>query len=287
MNIKQAQQLSGVSTDNIRFYEKQGLLCPKRNQANRYRDYSAEDIQTLKLIRALRMLDLPLPQVAEVLNGTLSLSDAALEQQQRLEEQMAQLDGALRLCKELAHSEATMDVDTLLTRMDEHPQEGFFRGWLEDYRRVADAEQKTCFSFIPDEVVTTPREFTDALLAYALEQHLNLTVTSESMRPTFTIDGIEYTAELLYRRTLYTPAFTNVLCRATHPEELEVKEVPTSRRSLQKFLHRAPLPALLALLFLVVCLSTFQPNSFGEWFVVIVLPPLIFLLAFLSHNKFT
>lgn len=28
MNIKQAQQPSGVSTDNIRFYEKQGLLCP-------------------------------------------------------------------------------------------------------------------------------------------------------------------------------------------------------------------------------------------------------------------
>ena len=50
MNIKQASEQSGVSSPNIRFYEKEGLLTPARNRSNAYRDYTAEDVRTLKLI---------------------------------------------------------------------------------------------------------------------------------------------------------------------------------------------------------------------------------------------
>ena len=69
MNIKQAAEQSGVSSPNIRFYEKEGLMTPARNRGNAYRDYTAEDIRTLKLIRMLRMLDMPLPVIQRVLNG--------------------------------------------------------------------------------------------------------------------------------------------------------------------------------------------------------------------------
>ena len=41
MNIKQASEQSGVSSPNIRFYEKEGLLTPARNRSNAYRDYTA------------------------------------------------------------------------------------------------------------------------------------------------------------------------------------------------------------------------------------------------------
>ena len=51
MNIKQAAEQSGVSSTNIRFYEKEGLMTPARNRGNAYRDYTAGDIRTLKLIR--------------------------------------------------------------------------------------------------------------------------------------------------------------------------------------------------------------------------------------------
>ena len=60
MNIKQASEQSGVSAPNIRFYEKEGLLTPARRQGNDYRDYTAGNVRTLKLIRMLRMLDVPL-----------------------------------------------------------------------------------------------------------------------------------------------------------------------------------------------------------------------------------
>ena len=74
MNIKQAAEQSGVSSPNIRFYEKEGLMTPARNRGNAYRDYTAEDIRTLKLIRMLRMLDMPLPVIQRVLNGEQPLT---------------------------------------------------------------------------------------------------------------------------------------------------------------------------------------------------------------------
>lgn len=60
MNIKQASDASGVPSRNIRYYEQEGLLCPSRNPENDYRIYTDRDVHTLKLIRALRMLDMPL-----------------------------------------------------------------------------------------------------------------------------------------------------------------------------------------------------------------------------------
>ena len=76
MNIKQASEQSGVSSPNIRFYEKEGLLTPARNRSNAYRDYTDEDVRTLKLIRMLRMLDLPLPTIQSVLCGEQPLAEA-------------------------------------------------------------------------------------------------------------------------------------------------------------------------------------------------------------------
>ena len=84
MNIKQASEQSGVSAPNIRFYEKEGLLTPARRQGNDYRDYTAGDVRTLKLIRMLRMLDVPLPTIKAVLRGEQPLQQALQAQLDKL-----------------------------------------------------------------------------------------------------------------------------------------------------------------------------------------------------------
>ena len=94
MNIKQASEQSGVSAPNIRFYEKEGLLTPARRQGNDYRDYTAGDVRTLKLIRMLRMLDVPLSTIKAVLRGEQPLQQALQAQQTVLEQQAAQLAAA-------------------------------------------------------------------------------------------------------------------------------------------------------------------------------------------------
>ncbi len=125
MNIKQASEQSGVSAPNIRFYEKEGLLTPARRQGNDYRDYTAGDVRTLKLIRMLRMLDMPLPAIQKILNGEQPLTEALQAQQAVLEQQAAQLAGAIRFCAELTQQAPQvdqLDVDDCLKRMQD-PQE--------------------------------------------------------------------------------------------------------------------------------------------------------------------
>ena len=39
MTIKEAEEQTGLSRSNIRFYEKEGLVKPRRNAGNSYRDY--------------------------------------------------------------------------------------------------------------------------------------------------------------------------------------------------------------------------------------------------------
>ena len=38
MNTKQAEELTGMSRQNIRYYERMGLLEPARDDSNAYRD---------------------------------------------------------------------------------------------------------------------------------------------------------------------------------------------------------------------------------------------------------
>lgn len=269
MNIKQAQQLSGVSADNIRFYEKQGLLHPGRNQTNDYREYGEEEIRALKLIRALRMLDMPLEQVKSVLGGSTPLSEAAAQQQKRLETQSRQLAEAIRLCGEFAALPGVeaLDVDALLTQMDAPEKAGsFFRGWLNDYRKVALAEHEKRFTFLPDDAVTNPQEFSAALFQYARDNGLELVITKESMYPEFTINGVEYTAQRNYTAVRGCPV-ASIACEVLHPEDFEPQDVSPIRRCIQRLFHFLWFPILLALFILLPRLDLFA--SWEGWLILV------------------
>lgn len=89
MNIKQVEDLTGISKQNIRFYEKEGLIKPVRNKINGYREYEGEEVRKLKLIKILRMLDMPLEQISQIIKGTKELTIALTEQQMELERRMS------------------------------------------------------------------------------------------------------------------------------------------------------------------------------------------------------
>lgn len=238
MNIKAAEELSGVSRQNIRFYEREGLLNPDRNPENDYREYQQEHIETLKMIRVMRMLDMPLDQIKLVLEGSISPAKAAKEQRQKLKAQQEQLSAAIRFCEEWSAFQTmeAVNVDEMISRMESSENvQGLFQKWVEDYRKVVLAEEKKLFTFIPDQAVTDPREFTEALFAYAEKNSLNLVITKESMYPEFTIDGIEYTAERVYNAVRGIPVAT-IRCKVKYPEDFE-PDVPENRKKLMKLLN--------------------------------------------------
>ena len=76
MNIKEAEEETGITRQNIRFYEKKGLIQPERNKENDYRQYSEEDIKRLKTIKMLRKLDFPVEDIKEVLEGNTDFTQA-------------------------------------------------------------------------------------------------------------------------------------------------------------------------------------------------------------------
>lgn len=67
--IGQAAQASGMSTASIRFYEQQGLLSTPTRSDNGYRNYSAHDVDQLRLIRTCRNLDMSLAEIGQLLNA--------------------------------------------------------------------------------------------------------------------------------------------------------------------------------------------------------------------------
>ena len=232
MNIKQASEQSGVSAPNIRFYEKEGLFTPARRKGNDYRDYTAGDVRTLKLIRMLRMLDVPLPTIKAVLRGEQPLQQALQAQQTVLEQQAAQLAAAMQFCADLARQDPqadTLDVDACLTRM-EHPttQPGFFSGWLRDYYMLAQMQHQKHFFFIPQGSINTPQEFTAALQTYAEEQGMQFALTKEGMYPEFSLDGIPYKA---YRNP--GKYRDEICCDAVHPEQFDTGLPPRREKLLR------------------------------------------------------
>lgn len=64
--INEISKLYGIGADSLRYYEKLGVLCPRRD-TNGYRLYSLKDIYKLNIIRDLRQLDFPMKQIKEYL----------------------------------------------------------------------------------------------------------------------------------------------------------------------------------------------------------------------------
>lgn len=71
--IGAAAALSGLSTANIRFYEKENLLRPQARGDNSYRFYSDGDVHQLRFIRLCRALDMSLDEVRTLLGLDLKV----------------------------------------------------------------------------------------------------------------------------------------------------------------------------------------------------------------------
>lgn len=126
MKIQQVEGLVGITKKNIRFYEHEGLLSPKRSE-NGYRDYTEEDVETLKKIKLLRSLSFPLEEIRRLQAGALTMEDGARRHIIILEREQASLEKAQCLCREMQeHGETldTLDADLYLEKMKHMEKEG-------------------------------------------------------------------------------------------------------------------------------------------------------------------
>lgn len=257
-NIKEAEQLTGISSQNIRYYEKQGLLCPARNEENSYREYSDNDIERLKLIRLFRKLGMPIEELRRLLNGEVDLRSAVEMQEKRLESQRNELNNALDFCKKIHEAQlADFGVDRYLQQMEEDERSGsVFMQFINDYKEIVRSETVREFSFMPDTRCDTPDEFEEALLKYAAENKARISFSRKGMSPDFFMDGVEYHA---YRTSGRYGIVVH--CEMKHPEDYVPKGMSSKKYRLYRIISVAALPLLL---FLISNLYLFRELDFGE-----------------------
>ena len=127
MKINEVEALVGITKKNIRFYEAEELLAPRRNSDNGYRDYGEAEVETLRRIKLLRKLGVPLEDIRQMLSGAHTVGDGMRRHLVTLERERQNLDAAARLCGELADCQerlADLDAAALLEQMAEMEQSG-------------------------------------------------------------------------------------------------------------------------------------------------------------------
>lgn len=120
MTIKELEERTGMARANIRFYEGEGLLSPRRLE-NGYRDYGEEDARTLEKIKLLRQLQLDIGTIRRVQEGALTLEQALFSQLTRLEGDKTAIERAVQVCRELEQSGveyAALDPQPWLRQME-------------------------------------------------------------------------------------------------------------------------------------------------------------------------
>lgn len=115
IKIYEAEQRTGLKRDTIRYYEDEGLLQTNRLK-NGYREYSEDNILTLKKIILLRKTGMRIDDIRQIINGESTLLDLLPENKKRLIQEAEEIEGALRLCDYMQKNNISfqsMDVDNL------------------------------------------------------------------------------------------------------------------------------------------------------------------------------
>lgn len=126
MKIKQVEELVGISSKNIRFYEEQGLLQPRRTE-NGYRDYRQEDVEQLKRIKLFRKLGVPVEQIGKLFQGRISVNDCLENQEAALKREQDNIEKLCVLTHEMLAGSLSiekLDSDYWLDEVEKMEKEG-------------------------------------------------------------------------------------------------------------------------------------------------------------------
>lgn len=112
MDIREVELAAEMTRANIRFYEKEGLLTPER-RPNGYRNYSQDDLETLKKIKLLRQLHLSVDTIRRLQQGEEDLDSAlfrAMEDMSAQEDDLKRAESVCRTIRSERASYASLDA---------------------------------------------------------------------------------------------------------------------------------------------------------------------------------
>lgn len=126
MKINEVEAQVGITKKNIRFYEEQGLLSPRRDSSNGYRDYGEAEVAVLRQIKLMRKLGVPLEEIRRMQAGG-TVADGMRRHLVTLERERKSLEQSIQLCQSLKDREErleALDAAGLLEEMEKLEQAG-------------------------------------------------------------------------------------------------------------------------------------------------------------------
>lgn len=153
MKINKVEELVGITKKNIRFYEEMGLICPARNEQNRYREYTEEDVEMLRKIKLLRQLSIPIEEILKIQKGYLTLEDCMMRHKIFLEREEENIRHSKSICVQIADGKeqfSTIDTEKYFSLMNDMEKEGvrFVNVKSTDKRKSATIKSAVVMSII-------------------------------------------------------------------------------------------------------------------------------------------
>jgi len=103
-SAKEAAEITGLSTATLRYYEREKLLPQIARSSSKYRQYTDEDIEWIKMIQCMRMANIPIQSIKQyvslLIQGGTTLKQRYVMVQEHVEDiksQIANLQTALAL----------------------------------------------------------------------------------------------------------------------------------------------------------------------------------------------
>lgn len=124
MTIKEVEERTSLSRSNIRFYEKEKLIEPSRNERNGYRDYSENDVENIKKIAYLRTLGISIEDIRNIISKKVTLRQTLERQNELLKSQITDLNRAKFICEKMLEEESIsyekLQVEQYVTELENY-----------------------------------------------------------------------------------------------------------------------------------------------------------------------
>ena len=211
MKIHEVEKMTGITSRNIRFYEKQGLLSPVRSTENKYREFSDEDVRKLKEIKLLRRFGVGLTDIKSIQDGDMTLSECMEMYLRFFTEQKKDLEKTIELCEDIREKESclqTIDTDFYLDEIASAEEKGtkfvdIAKDFITKARSVLPAYAKLFFE--PTEPILNPSDFMKELEKWAEKEKREIIFVKVGMCTTILLDGKRYICVLEMPRVLHFP----------------------------------------------------------------------------------
>lgn len=202
MKMKEAEARTGLVRKNIRYYESEELLVPRRTEGNRYRDYSEEDIGRLLEIKLFRQLGIPIKDIRRYYEGSMELKEMVHMRRVQIDGELDQLKRMGQMCTRLEERKELEPVETqeLLREIQEDEKNGFlFQNIRKDWALFQKEIHKQFIYIEPAGDIVNPGDYARETAVFAAKKQLDYeTVSLETTYALVRLEGIQYQASLSY-----------------------------------------------------------------------------------------